>query len=97
MTILVIAFVLALLAGIFVRWYLIQQMSNVRPAAAAGVYLKQDSIDIQKQDDTFLYLTVQRVPKPKAEEQPANDLDDNDSSFDFNPFDDDDDDNDDNF
>lgn len=88
-TVLGIAFVLALLAGIGVRQYFVNQMSNVRPEAAAWQYLDQHSIQIDHQDDTFLYLSVQRIPKPKAEDpqHPDDFTPDND----FDVFDDDDD------
>ena len=62
---LVLAMILAVLGAIFVRSTLIAQMSNVMPASGAGEYLRKDSFNLKSTSDTFLYMNVARMPKPK--------------------------------
>ena len=47
------------------RSYLIMRMSNVRRATAADTYFDSHSFQLSEQTDTFLFLTVQRIPKPR--------------------------------
>ena len=59
------AAVLAALAAMIFRSYLIMRMSNVRRATAADTYFDSHSFQLSEQTDTFLFLTVQRIPKPR--------------------------------
>lgn len=60
---LIIAFLLAIVIGFFIRSWLIGSMSNVRHANEAKDYLKRDSIRITENRDTYLYTNVSRQPK----------------------------------
>ena len=62
---LVVALILAALAGMGVRAGLIKSMSNVYPEPAASAYLDRDSFKLTESDDTYLYTTVSRRRKPK--------------------------------
>ena len=62
---LVVALILATLAGMSVRAGLIKSMSNVYPEPAASAYLDRDSFKLTESDDTYLYTTVSRRPKPR--------------------------------
>lgn len=57
------AVVLSLLAGMIFRSYLIMRMSNVKRATAADTYFDSHSFHLSEQTDTFLFLSVQRIPK----------------------------------
>ena len=57
--------VLAALAAMIFRSYLIMRMSNVRRATTADTYFDSHSFQLSEQTDTFLFLTVQRIPKPR--------------------------------
>lgn len=59
------AAVLAALAAMIFRSYLIMRMSNVRRATIADTYFDSHSFQLSEQTDTFLFLTVQRIPKPR--------------------------------
>lgn len=59
------ASVLALLVGMIFRSYLILRMSNVRRASAADTYFDSHSFQLSEQTDTFLFLSVRRIPKPR--------------------------------
>ncbi len=62
---LVVALILAALAGMGVRTGLIKSMSNVYPEPEASAYLDRDSFKLTDSDDTYLYTTVSRRRKPK--------------------------------
>ena len=57
----------ALAAGVFflVRSILIGSMSNVTAAAEADAYLNRETFQLTRNDDTFLYISTTRRPKPK--------------------------------
>ena len=41
------------------------QLETVRPALAANSYIKENSLNITKSEDQFLYNTVNKTAKPK--------------------------------
>lgn len=59
------AIALAILAALGVRTTLEGMMSNVAFAPSADAYLKRESVNLTENDDTFLYVTETRRPKPK--------------------------------
>lgn len=61
----VIAAAVAAAGGALFAYYLICGMSNVAPAVEASAYLKNDSVDIFQQQDSYLYTTVTRRKKSK--------------------------------
>ncbi len=65
MVVFVCALLCAVCCGYGVRSYLINQMSNVHPAADATEYLKQGSFKLTAEDDTYLYTSTKRYPKGK--------------------------------
>ncbi len=60
------ALICAVLCGYGVRKYLIDQMSNVHPAADATAYLKEGSFKLTDEDDTYLYTHTTRYSKAKS-------------------------------
>ena len=62
----IMAVLLAILIGIFIRSALINSMSNIRPATEAGEYLRDNSVQLTKKRDTYLFTNVSRRPKPKS-------------------------------
>lgn len=57
-------------------------MSNVANATQANEYMKQGSFKITDSDDTFMYFTYARVPKPKAKREEVEEHFTDDSSDD---------------
>jgi len=51
-------------------------MSNVAFAARADPYMKPGSFQLTEEDDTFMYFTYTRVPKPKARREEVADVSD---------------------
>ena len=62
---LVVAIALGVLAAILVKGGLEGMMSNVAYAPSADAYLKDDSFQLTEDNDTFLYTTETRRPKPR--------------------------------
>lgn len=60
------ALALGFLTALGVRSTLEGMMSNVAYAPSADAYLKNDSVSITEKEDTFLYTTETRRPKPKS-------------------------------
>lgn len=73
--VLAIAAAVSLGIGFLVRRVLIGQMNNVLPAPEAGVYLDQDSFQLEKNSDNYLYMTVHRQEKKKSEGSQADSTD----------------------
>lgn len=72
---LAIAAAVSLGIGFLVRRVLIGQMNNVLPALEAGVYLDQDSFQLEKNSDNYLYMTVHRKEKRKSNGSQADSTD----------------------
>lgn len=62
---LVIAIALGILAALLVKSGLEGMMSNVAFAPSADAYLEDGSVSLTENNDTFLYTTETRRPKPK--------------------------------
>lgn len=63
---LIVAFVIAVVIGFFIRAWLIGSMSNVRFASEALNYLKRESVHLTEQRDTYLYTNVTRHTKSSS-------------------------------
>lgn len=61
-----LSLIIALFAGYTVRKALIAKMSNVITAYEANEYLLEDSVNIEEQKDSFLYITTKVIPKAKS-------------------------------
>ena len=62
-----IALACALILGGIIYYMLYEYESNVRSAAEADAYLNQDSFQLTRSEDDFLYTTVTRRTKEKKE------------------------------
>ena len=62
---LIVAIALGVLAAILVKSGLEGMMSNVAFAPSADAYLEDGSVSLTENNDTFLYTTETRRPKPK--------------------------------
>lgn len=55
--------------GMFIARFIVKGMENqletVRPALAANSYIKENSLNVTRSEDQFLYSTVNRTAKPK--------------------------------
>ena len=58
-----VAVVTAIILGVIIRSALIGSMSNIRHAMTAIDYLKKNTVELTKNRDTFLFMTVKRRPK----------------------------------
>lgn len=62
---LVISLVLGLIFALFMVMNMKSKLRPVRPQRSAVNYVKDDSLNINKAKDIFLYRTLTRVPRPK--------------------------------
>lgn len=66
---LMVAAMLAIGTFFLVRHILIGQMSNVHNEATANAYMVDGSFQLTRQNDTYLYTNVTRMPKPRRQDR----------------------------
>lgn len=83
--VLMVAIVLAVGCGVAFRAYLIGKMSNVHKAVAADAYVDAGSFHLTDSRDTFIFMTVQHIVKPRPDQDDLPDFDsaDDDSDDDY--------------
>lgn len=60
---------IGIFSALFATGRMKSEMNNVRSQTNASNYTKKGSLNLTEQQDTFLYNTVSRVPKPKDDDR----------------------------